>query len=177
MRFILVIIVSMICLSRQQSNNNTYNYYHTGIHLLSADNPSCTDFVFPGKSLCNFVLKEQIEVDIANTTDGQLTFSTEYAVYGDNTIDYVFLNVTNVNKYNYTIKQACDFIEETVTFFFFLFDLFQQQDVNDVKSKRIKITSCSYRFNNPQVFIIFSKIIGGVKAQNDNRNRFVVYLK
>ncbi|KAL0491676.1 membrane cofactor protein [Acrasis kona] len=146
---VLLLVLSLLTLSYQQvSNYTTYRQYEAQITFLNSTQRYCTDFVFPGKFLCNVILRERIEVDIFGVdSENKTEFRTEYAKY-EQAGDQVFYEVINYNKLNASQSQTCDFDRES----------------GDDGYRRVKI-SCKQTYENPQILVIKSKLTNFVRPQ------------
>lgn len=116
----LLAVLSIVCGSLQQDNTTYYEHYSAEMRLLEQKDTDCTDFVFPGKSLCNYLLLETILVDLPPPPKGieDFTFTTELVAWDTHAIDYEFLTATNINSFNHSNTQSCSIKAEVVRIIF-----------------------------------------------------------
>jgi hypothetical protein len=146
----------------------TYLSYDVSISLLEKNSQYCTNFVFPGKSLCNLVITQTYTIDMnLNDTKEARAYSFTPAIPLTNGFQQLdIVSVEHENYHNASFQEDC-VIESSIG-----------GKENDGKSKNIKwrISFAAKNYPNPQKFTVTLKAVGAVKpVKATKQNAYVVF--
>jgi len=147
-------------------SNAQYLDYHVSVELLEKKSEFCTNFVFPGKSLCNLVVTQTVKLNmheqLKNVTKGRAYFVTPSFPIPHQAQSAEMIQVLHLNVTDRLYNESCPVLSEVT-----------RTESNGIKTRAWKISFYEKQYPDPQVFQIKFKIVDVVKPlKKDKQNTF-----
>jgi hypothetical protein len=148
----------------QGKEEEKYLAYNVSLHLLDKSSEYCTNFVFPGKSLCNLVVTQTVMLNMNLTNSkGRVSMSTPafpIKVFDD----LEAIEILHVNSLNSSLNEECSVEESSM-----------KKDDDGTETMSFKFSFFEKTYPNPQLFHIKLKAVGAVKPlKSSQQNSFTV---